>query len=189
VSNKDIVDEVIDFNSSHEQEKAKIISEFGFKDANHFAKSADWLRKFAWIFTFQKTGIIFWNTGLNFYENLETENSNVNIGPEERFYLKTLVNFLPPINVAATNKFYLKNEDKLAVYELEDENSYLFYLLNLSSANERQKLEIEIKKNGSITFIDPKTGRVLQKTSISKGEQKLSLPIFKDDLAIKIDYE
>ena len=188
-SNRDIVDKVIDFNSSYEQEKTKIISEFGFKDANHFANSADWLRKYAWIFTFQRTGIIFWNTGSHFYENLETENSNTYVGPEERSYLKTLTNFLPSINVTTVNRFYLNNEGKLAIYELEDENNYLFYLLNLGSADEVQKLAIEINKNGSVIFIDPKTGIILQKASVNKGQRELSLPAFKDDLAIKISYD
>lgn len=188
-SNKDLVDKIISFNSNYEQGKAKIISEFCFKDANYFVGSADWLRKFAWIFTFQKTGIIFWDTGLNFYQNLETENSNVYIGPKERMYLKTLANFLPPINIAATNKFYLNNENKLAIYELQDENNYLFYLLNLDLISQVQKLSIEVKKNGSIIFIDPKTGHVLQKTSVNKGQQGLMLPAFNDDLAIKISYD
>lgn len=188
VNNKDLVDKIISFNSSYSQDKAKIISEFGFKDANHFANSADWMRKFAWIFTFQKTGIIFWNTGLCFFENKETENSNIYIGPEERRYLKTLNNFLPSLDIAVINKFYLENKARLAVYELRDENYYLFYLLNLDSVDQKQKLAIEVKRNGLMTIVDPKTGRVLQEITIDKGQRELLLPAFKDDLAIKISY-
>ncbi|MBT3249551.1 MAG: PQQ-binding-like beta-propeller repeat protein [Candidatus Pacebacteria bacterium] len=188
-NNRDLVNKVSNLYSRYDEwKKAKIISEFGFKGANYFTNSAGWLRKFAWIFTFKKTGIISWNTSCCLFKN-PGGNGNTYLGPQERGYLKVLSEFLPLMQIDTINKFYLGNQGQLAVYELKDKGYHLFYLLNFTSVDQLQKLVIEVNKKGLVIFVDPKTGSVLQKLSVSKGQQELILPVFKDDLAIKISYD
>lgn len=194
--NKDFVNKIEVFNFKYSpdkvkngQDKAKIISEFGFKQANHFVGSAEWLRKFAWAFTFQKTGIIFWNTGFGYFENAETQNSNTYLGPEERFYLNNLRKFIPTMDAGSVSEFYYVNDGGLAVFNLSDESFDLFYLLNLEKMDTNQSFEIDVKKSGVASFVSPKTGSILQTSPIEGGKQQLNLPYFDDDLAIKISYD
>ncbi len=186
-SNRDLVNKINDLNSKNEWHKAKIISEFGFKGANYFSNSLDWMRKCAWIFAFQKTGVIFWNTGYGFMSN-PAGNGNTYVGPQERFSLKILKDFLPSMGVMA-NKFKITDQDQLAVYELESDKYHLFYLLNFDSDQKLTVFSTIIKRNGLLIILDPKTGKILTKNKVNQGQSQIHLPVFQDDLAIKIIYE
>ncbi len=189
LDNKNFVYMIENFNTKHDQDMTKIISEFGFIKANHFPGSAEWLRKFAWAFSFQKIGIIFWNTGFGYFENIENQNSNIYLGPEERFYLKNLRNFLPDMSADSISKLYFENENKIAVFSLSDNNFNLYYLLNLDQSDKSQVFEVDATSSGVGTFVNPKTGNKLQEFPVKEGKQQLSLPDFNDDLAIKISYD
>ena len=185
--NRDFVYKIETFNSKYDENMVKIISEFTFRKANHFSGSADWMRKYSWAFSFQNTGVIFWNTGFGYYENFETQNSNIYLGPEERYYLNNLRDFLPTMSAGSVSDLYYANDGGLAVFNLGDDKFDLFYLLNLNGNN--QVLEFEVKTSGVATIINTKTGTILQEFPVGVKKQQLNLPYFDDDLAIKISYD
>lgn len=168
--------------------KANLISEFGFKGANYFEGSADLMRKFSWIFTFQKKGIIFWNIGGGIYENPET--ACIYLGPKERFYLNNLQNFIPRMQFPLTNDFQIIDEGKIVVYSLKDQNSNLLYLLNLDQTNvKQQRLPLKILRAGSLEIINPVNYTNISKIEVNENITEITLPYFEDDLAIKITYQ
>lgn len=168
--------------------KAIMISEWGFEKQNQFIGSADIMRKFTWLGLFKGMGIIFWNTGYGYYEN--QFNGNIYLGPIERNYLKVVQNFLPQLNYPIkANCQYLETNNLLSC-SLENNEYYLIYLLK---SNEKKpildnKLPLEINKPGLMEIINPKNGEVLESKNLNKDVGEIVLPIFADDLAIKITY-
>lgn len=181
-----------------------IISELGFKDANYSSgsaitsSSADLMRKMAWIFAFQKVGVVFWNTGTTLFQN--TDNANIYLGPQERLYLKKLQEFLPKTQTSWQSNFQITKDFQFAIYSLKNEQSKLFYLLNLAKNNYGSKnshqvpLEISGLKideanaiDKTLKFIDPSTNLVIKTIIVSKDTAFINLPNFEEDLAIKVD--
>lgn len=186
-NNYHLINQLDSLLNKQDQQKAIIISEFGFQGSNYFTGSADWLRKFSWITTLKKIGLVFWNTGYGLYEN--PFNGNVYLGPQERKYLDILRNFMPRINLNAINKGDIKIDQGLAIYSLKNSDYELYYLLNLKDGNEvNHKLEINNQKPAKIEVIDPKTGNKLVETNLSKEESLIQLPGFVDDISIKVIY-
>lgn len=186
-NNAELVEKITQLTKQHDWSKAKIISEFGFAKANHFNDSAAWLRKFAWALSFNKIGIISWNTAYGLYQH--TSNGNVYLGPEERNYLNILRQFFPSMNQDLQNNHFIDAKAGVTIYELTDESHQLLYALKTDlSKKEPVVINLTTKKSGTVTFLNPKTG-AQEHMQITATQQTITLPDFSDDLAIKIRYE
>ena len=165
--------------------KAKIISELGFKDSSFFEGSSDQIRKMIWLNVFHLSGSILWNQPLSI--NLNEDNANVFLGPNERAELKVLVEFLP-LDTFPFKESFLSLEGS-HIYFLKNEDYLLSYILNLyTNKQENLKLDIELQKDGKIEWIDPRSGSILEESFASQGSNILNMPTFFDDLALKITY-
>ncbi len=187
-NNFELIDQANHIDSKQDFEKATIISEFGFKGSNYFNGSSTLLRKFVWISTFRKMGMIFWNTGDGFYKN--AENGNIYLGPVERNILKNLSDFLPKLTYPTQKDSELISNQNLISYKLSDENWQLIYLLKIDEKieNKEVNLKLNLDNSGLLATFDPKTGEVLNYFEVTEGESIIKIPSFSDDLAIKIKY-
>lgn len=171
------------------QEKAILISEFGFKNSSYFQNSAESMRILSWTSTFQNMGLIFWTQGQNgIYKN--PNNANIYLGPTERSYLSVLNNFLPKdFSPPANNQLFLLNELQTQVYYLKNSDYILAYLLKIDkSIKQNIFLPLNLDRHAELKWINPKTGIILEKKVLKKGEQKIIIPDFTVDLALKIEY-
>lgn len=185
-NNKEIIKNFKELMSQYDSNKAKIISEFGFAGKNHFPESASWIRKFSWLCHFNKIGLIFWNTSDGYFEH--RTNANTYLGPKERKYLKILKEFMPPMSTGTTSRQRKINQNQIFISELQDENSHLFYLLNLTHQPQQASLSINLIKPGRLTIINPRTGSILRQSKLPAKNINLALPNFANDLALKIIY-
>lgn len=173
----------------NQEDKPILISEFGFKNLSWFENSAENTRILSWLSVFQKMGIIFWTNGQNgIYEN--KDNANIYLGPKERNYLSYLNNFLPKkmylpiayellnINSLQTQTYLIKNKDFILAYLLKID----------SNKQEKTFIDLNIEEAAKVQWISPKTGLLLKEEKIDKGLQKIEIPNFDVDLAIKIEY-
>jgi outer membrane protein assembly factor BamB len=171
------------------QEKAILISEFGFKNFSHFQNSAESMRILSWLSTFQRMGLIFWTQGQNgIYKNLD--NANIYLGPIERSYLSVLSNFLPKdFLLPIKNELFLLRDLQTQVYYLKNNDYILAYLLKIDEGKEQNNfLSFNLDRDAKLEWIDPKTGLVIEEKTLTKGEEKIQIPNFSLDLAMKIKY-
>lgn len=189
INNRKLVEQIEKFHQDFAAfPHAKIISEFGFAYENHFPNSADWLRKYTWLFAFHQTGVIFWNTGYGYYAH--PNNGNIYLGPEERKYLQNLRNFLPPMSLPIRQSHWLDAGSSLAVYELKNNKHHLLYVLSLDeNRTQPQSIKVELTKSSKIIFFKPKSGKIISETAVEAGQKQLALPSFRDDLAVRIEYK
>lgn len=213
-NNQQLVTQITKFyNQYPEWHGAQIISEFGFQGSNYTADSADWLRKFAWIFAMNKTGVIFWNTGERL--NQKPSNANTYLGPTERKYLKVINEILeggtPLVTPKSKLKFdlakldketsiesYRDEENQVQVYGMVDEKNgiEIYYLLKLKNNNilsEISKISLSLEQKLSFTkqiqIINLKSGNIIKKYMLKTKKNSLSIPDFQDDLVIKVSYD
>jgi len=169
--------------------QAILISELGFKNLSYFQNSSESMRIITWLSIFQKMGVIFWTQGQNgIYKNLD--NSNIYLGPIERSYLSILNNFLPEnMFLPIEKEFLLIPNLQTQVYLLKNNNFILAYLLKVDQSIKNQDyLDLDIKDQARLQWINPKTASIIREEFLEKGEQKILIPDFNLDLAMKINY-
>lgn len=218
-NNQELVKQIDEFYADYpDWSEAQIISEFGFEKANYFVRkkdegfekrgledasggsgaranidtdsnSADWLRKFAWIFAMNKTGVMFWNTGERLY--LNQSNGNTYLGPVERNYLGVLQKFFPSFTVNTHKDDFKTNHDTAKTYRLYDQNHEIVYLLNLTSTmTESFSLQLVSPPESRVELFNPLTGQLINQITMPSNQQ-ITIPEFSDDLVLKVssDYE
>lgn len=166
-----------------------LISELGFKNYSYFKNSADSMRILSWIGALQNVGIVFWNQGQNkVYEN--PNNANIYLGPVERSYLLSLSQFLPEdLYLPIEKKLILIPELETQAYILKNNDFILAYLLKFDKNKQNKEyLNLNLAKEAKIQWLDPKTNTIIEEQIIMGGEQKILIPNFKVDLAMKIHY-
>ncbi len=171
------------------QEKAVLVSEFGFKNVSYFANSAESMRVLSWLGSFQNMGLIFWTQGQNgIYKNLD--NANIYLGPTERVYLRNLQEFLPKnLAIPVEKEMLVIAELHTQAYLLKNQDYILAYLLKLDESQEKNAwLNLNLNNKAKLEWIEPKTGKILEKGTLEKGEQSIHIPNFDLDLAMKITY-
>lgn len=171
------------------QEKAVLISEFGFKNVSYFANSAESMRVLSWLASFQNMGLIFWTQGQNgIYK--DPDNANIYLGPKERVYLRNLQEFLPKnLAIPVAKEMLVIAESHTQAYLLRNQDYILAYLLKLDESQEKNAwLNLNLNNKAKLEWIEPKTGNILAESSLEKGEQNIHIPDFDLDLAMKITY-
>lgn len=177
-------------NQKHlDQEKAILISEFGFKNFSYFENSSESMRLLSWLSTFQNMGLIFWTQGQNgIYKN--PDNANIYLGPTERSYLAILSDFLPKdMSLPIETKLSLLKDLQTQIYYLKNNDYILAYLLKIDKTEEKNaKLGLNLENDAELEWINPKTGIVFEKITLKQGGQEIIIPSFELDLAMKIKY-
>lgn len=170
-------------------QKPVLISEFGLKGQSWFENSADNMRVLTWLSIFRKMGVIFWTNGQNgIYEN--QNNANIYLGPIERSFLFNLQQFLPKkMILPVENSSLLIPELQTQAYLLKNQDFILIYLLKVDqSKNQSTELELNLAKPAKIQWFSPQTNSLLMADQKAAGPQKITIPNFTTDLAIKIEY-
>lgn len=170
-------------------DQAIFVSELGFKNYSHFQDSSESMRMLTWLSIFQKMGIVFWTQGQNgIYKNLN--NANIYLGPVERSYLLTLSNFLPKdMYLPVNSKLIFIHDLQVQAYLLENNDFILAYLLKMDESLKKQDyLNLNLANNANLQWIEPKTGKIIEEKLIEKGQQRILIPNFNIDLAMKISY-
>ncbi len=163
---------------------AMMVSELGFSDSNFSAVSANFMRKIMWILAFKQTGIVYWNFGDVILQNNKTP--NIYIGLKE-YHLNELQKFLSGLQIPSTSKFEIISNNRLAVYQLENKNTKLFYLINMiNEMTMNFDLPISVDENSLVQMVDPKSNTTLKEMFVNQKTKTIQLPRFYDDLAIKI---
>jgi len=171
------------------ENKAILISEFGFKNYSWFENSSESLRILTWLSIFQNMGIIFWNQGQNgIYKN--QDNANIYLGPKEKNYLLSLNNFLPKdMKIPIKTERLVIKDSGTQIYLLSNQDLILGYLLKVNQESIQSfSLNLNLTKNALVQWIDPKTNFIVSEQIVEKNQLNLEVPNFKIDLAVKIKY-
>ena len=171
------------------QKQAVFISEFGFKDKSWFEGADVQMRLMSWLSIMQNMGLIFWTNGQNgIYEN--KDNANIYLGPIQRSYLKSLQNFLPKeLLLPIEHNFFSLQKEQIQVYTMENQAWFLAYLLKIEP-NQKQAawLDLDLIQAGKLEWYDPASGLIIEEKNLSQGQQRVAIPDFKLDLALRIKY-
>lgn len=171
------------------QKQAVLISELGFKDRSWFEGANTQMRLMSWLSAMQSMGLIFWTNGQNgIYEN--KDNANIYLGPTERSYLKALQEFLPQeLFVPIKYDSLTLSKEQVQVYTMENQDWFLAYLLKIDpERNQQIYLELDLPLEGELQWYNPADGSIIEEERIKQGQQKITVPDFKLDLALRIKY-
>lgn len=171
------------------QKQAVLVSEIGFKNRSWFEGASTQMRLMSWLSVMQNMGLIFWTNGQNgIYEN--KDNANIYLGPTERSYLKALQEFLPEeLLVPIKYDSFTLSKEQVQVYTMSNQDWFLAYLLKIDpKRNEKVYLELDLALAGELEWYDPASGLVIGKERIKQGQQKITVPDFELDLALRIKY-
>jgi outer membrane protein assembly factor BamB len=167
--------------------KPVVISEIGNRDKSWDVDSLNRMRVKLWSGLFNNISLIFWNYSLSRdYYNPITKNGNIYIGEEERQQIAIFSKFANSLPLDTKREFITIPDPKVRGYGIRANEVYLGYIVCESP---RQKLGFinPSGRMGTIEWINPKTGTVIEKgrilsTSIIEAPQCLL------DLVMKISY-
>ena len=150
-------------------------------------------------------GLVFWNNSFAKYDTGGKGLRNMYISPEERAMAKVFFDFtsdFPIDHVPATIE--LSEPSKARSYGLKTQNELIAYLYhfanrpNTLSGRENDTgpilstLEITIdvpEKANFATWIDPITGKTINRHMVGTGRQTLVVPDFMIDIALRVQSE
>lgn len=169
--------------------KPIIIGEYGLYSANWSPISALQMRLVTWSAFFNEVGLCFWNTSWD--KNLKTQGaSNMYLGKQERSFVKVLSDFTKDVAGDAKIAAITVNKPNLVrASALTSKTGYFAYLhafTNHQSQTSGISIIIESQSNGTATWIEPATGRILAIGKVSAGRQTLVVPAFLTDVALKV---
>ena len=172
--------------------KPVIFGEQGNSDANWDSTSAIRMRVRSWTAFFNEAILIFWNKSDNKdYLPTRHNNGNMYIGEEERNYMKVLQNFSSGVNITARKISLPTNNVSIRSYGLKSDKETLGYFYHFSNhAYETTfNLKFSTPRAGTLSWIDPSSGKVLSSQKLISGSHTISAPVFLVDLALKVTYD
>ena len=170
--------------------KPVIVGEQGNSGQNWDDRSAVRMRLRAWTAFFAEGTLIFWNTSGT--KDYRAGSANMYLGPEERGYLRVLQRFtqwfdrrarIVPVDVSTP-----ANVRGYALSGPREFGAYLHAFRAQAAPTTGVRLTIQAPSLGSATWIDPAGGRVLARRAIKRGAQKLTVPPFVVDVALKVSF-
>ena len=169
--------------------KPILIGEYGLRSANWSLISALQLRLVTWSAFFNEVGLCFWNTSWD--KNLKTEGaSNIYLGKQERSFIKVLSSFTKEVASDAKIAAITVNKPTLVRSSaLTSKIGYFAYLhafTNHQSQTSGISITIESQFDGTATWIEPATGRILATGKVLAGRQTIIVPAFLTDVALKV---
>ncbi|MCC7355349.1 MAG: DUF5060 domain-containing protein, partial [Anaerolineae bacterium] len=180
--------------------KPVIVGEQGNSGMNWDPTSGPRMRIRTWAALFQEITFIFWNTSWSKYGMFQGRYTpggaaNIYLGPEERGYIRVLQNFsarldadvrMAPVGVSlprSVRAYGLRSDTVAAVY--------LHHFRDHSNAVRGLTITLDVPggdRSKPLTgeWLDPSTGNVLGRVSLSAGHQTLAVPSFSIDLALLV---
>lgn len=171
--------------------KPVVFSEQGNLDVSWDNNSALRMRIRLWTAFFQNAGIIFWNTSGFLYENPDSS-ANIYLGPVERQAVKVLSNYIQDLETDLKPIIVEVKNTNIRGFGLSSSKHFLLYLHNGSNHQQIAStiVTLNLPKNGTLVWIDPQTGQIIESRQLKKiGNQQITTPVFKIDLALKIKFE
>lgn len=169
--------------------KPTVFSEAGNHDANWDDTSADRLRVRLWITYFQNTSSIFWNSSMGYFSNPHGT-SNIYLGPMERSYTRVFSSIIQTLSVEKDIGTTSENQD-IKVFSKASNTETLTYVYRRirDPIDKSTTLHINPASNGTIAWIDPKSGDIIGNARIHSGKQTVASPLFKVDILLRIRYD
>jgi outer membrane protein assembly factor BamB len=169
--------------------KPVVFSEIGNQGINWDEHSAQRMRLKLWTAFFKEATLIFWNTSGSLFRH-EGESANIYLGPTERQYTKVFREFVNDIDPNITEERVMIEDDGIRGYGMSSEKFTLAYVHNGRSHREvtNTALNLKVKRDGILQWIDPRTGRMMGSREVHAGDQSIRTPMFKIDIAMKITF-
>ncbi len=169
--------------------KPILIGEYGLRSANWSPISSLQMRLVTWSAFFNEVGLCFWNTSWD--KNLKTEGaSNIYLGKQERSFVKVLSSFTKEVASDAKIAAISVNKPTLVrASALTSKIGYFAYLhafTNHQSQTSGISISIESQFDGTATWMEPTTGRILATGKVLTGRQTIIVPAFLIDVALKV---
>jgi hypothetical protein len=171
--------------------KPIIFGEVGNAFASWDTFSALRLRIHTWVSFIQGALVIFWNQSDDkTYHNITYSNGNIFLGEEERKYITIFRKFVNNIDLTAKPFVLETNNSGVRSYGLASDKEVIGYFYHFSdqSDNVTFNVNLDVAKEGTVTWADPSTGEVLQSNNIHQGLQEIISPPFRTDVALKVIY-
>ncbi len=171
--------------------KPVIIGEYGNVVVNWDATSDLRNRLATWSAFFAEGSIIFWNS--SFIMNYSNPNSvsNAYLGVTTRGYIRVLTDFTGQVPAdARIANISVSNPNLVRASALSSSSTYFAYLhafTNHTSATSDITVTVDLRRAGTLTWIEPATGRVILTGRIPAGRQILRVPPFLIDVALKVE--
>jgi hypothetical protein len=170
--------------------KPVIVGEQGNSGQNWDERSAVRMRLRAWTAFFAEGTLIFWNTSTT--KDYGSAAANIYLGSQERRYLHVLGGFTRGFpRRARIVRASVEGPPPLRGYALSSASEFAAYLHASQGASSRTspaRLQLKATHNGTATWIDPATGRVLARAGIRAGTRVLTVPPFAVDVALKVRF-
>lgn len=170
--------------------KPVVFGEQGNVVQNWDERSGLRMRLRSWTAFFEEGVLIFWNS--SFAKDYHNDAAaNLYIGPEERGYVRVLRDFTAGSD-AQLERFELRVSSRnVRAYGLRSPGLILGYFHHFSDHDTAvgTSATLEVSAPGTLRWIDPATGNVVQSSSIGSGLQTLKTPDFVVDLALKIQLD
>jgi len=165
-----------------------VFSEQGNSGFNYDKTSAIRMRIRAWTAFFNQGILMFWNQSDSKDFSLGIFPANIYLGSEERGFTKILQDLTKgfPLNSKKVN--YNLSGYGIRGYGLSSEtiNAAYFYHYSSPFTSTKFSFSISTKYGGSVEWIDPATGKILQKGYCNPGICNLSSPQFNTDISLFI---
>jgi hypothetical protein len=166
--------------------KPVIVGEQGNLGRSWYPTSAVRMRLRAWTAFFAQGTLIFWNAS---FAKDDVGNA-IYLGPQERGYLRVLQRFTNGFDRRASVAPISTNDpSSVRAYALRGPRQYAAYLVNFtnhSSPTTSVRVSIDPRSSGQAEWISPSTGAVLARRKVRSGPQRLAVPAFTTDVALKI---
>jgi hypothetical protein len=168
--------------------KPIIFSEHGNSGVNWDARSATRMRLRAWTAFFEQAALIFWNS--SFGKDYHAEAANIYLGPEERGYIRALQNFTAGFDPAALPVAVTTSAPgRLRAYGLRSSNAYAAYLVDVIDHVQPMRgvhVSVDLPVAGEAVWYHPATGEIIATSPATRGPQRLAVPDFVTDIALKV---
>jgi len=166
-----------------------VVGEQGNSGQNWDERPAVRMRLRAWTAFFAEGTFIFWNTSA--IKNYRSS-AGIYLGPEERGHLRVLRRFMrgfdPRARIVSVGVSAPANVRGYGLSGPHRFGAYLHAFRNQASPTTGVRITIRTRSPGSATWIDPADGRVLARKAIARGTQRLTVPPFVVDVALKISF-
>lgn len=164
-----------------------IFGELGNEDCNWDPTSALRMRLRLWSAFFNGGVVIFWNSSgaKNYCKNGA---SNMYLGPEERGYTQVLQDVTANVAAPVTTIPLALSNQEVRGWGLSSPTLVLGYLHHFTSHTGAvaTNVQVAVPFDGTATWIDPATGKVLATAPVQRGTVSLTTPPFAIDLALRI---
>jgi hypothetical protein len=171
--------------------KPVIVGEQGNSGVNWDPKSALRMRIRLWTALFAEIGIVFWNTSWS-KEGQKASSANIYLGPEERSYTAVLEAFQSRLDADVhIETVEVSNPGQVRGYGLASDSTAAAYLHHFASHDKtapemRLKMRFPDKANMKYEWMDPATGRIIAAGTVLPGNQEITVPSFRVDLALSV---